>query len=360
MLEKYSPIFYYVRKALKSWVLFYFYLIASSATANCLDQKSSERLTNFCLLERIKGSAVSPEFVQFFDYRLKRSGYANGAGLPGKAKPTTVTYQAAPIVYYSSNINGGNPNKKLILGGLEFSGDPKLILKKGMLLGATTGLTIRSIYAEGKFLDLNLSTSYAHSPKYNIGILNLSGDICSKNHIKHFWHIDFCVNSSRTIKKIINDQNRNISFNLTNLFSSVPGSHHEAIVGFNRKIVKNYRQNQIGFRLETVTFSGLLSNIKLTFGEKTGNNVALKNSLDWSLSKAWGEGTFTLSGSVTKSWDGKIFGRLREEKSRSINMYYGFGNGINVGVGVADTDSNIDYFRSTNPSFYINFSSLKF
>ena len=140
----------------------------------------------------------------------------------------------------------------------------------------------------------------------------------------------------------------------------MPGSHHEAAVSLNRNLFPNYQQNQLGFRLETVTPSGILSNIKMTFGEKIGNNVALKNSLDWSLSKAWGEETFTLSGSVTKSWDGKIFGQLREEKSRSINMHYGFGNGINVGVGVADTDSNIDYFRSKNPSFYINFSSLKF
>jgi|TARA_B110000211_G_C13993033_1_gene514897 hypothetical protein len=334
--------------------------MASSASANCLNNKSGERLTNFCLLERTKGSVVSLEFAQFFDYRLKQSGYSNGAGLPGKAKPTTVSYQAAPVVYYSSNINGGNPNKKLILGEWDFSGDPKLVLKKGMLLGATTGLTSRSIYAEGKFLDLNLSTSYAHSLKYNIGVLNLAGGICSKNHIKHFWHIDLCANSSRTLKKIVNDQNRNISLDITKLFSSMPGSHHEAAVSLNRNLFPNYQQNQLGFRLETVTPSGILSNIKMTFGEKIGNNVALKNSLDWSLSKAWGKKILSLSGSFTKSWDGKIFGQLREEGSRSINMYYGLGNGINVGVGIASTDSNIDYFRSTNPSFYINFTSLKF
>jgi len=361
MSEKYLLVFCSAREVLTFWGwLISLCLISSTSWADCLTKHSSERLTNFCLLERTKNGVVSSGFARAYDYRLKRSGYSNGVGLPGKVKQTNLSYQAAPVVYYSTNINGGNPDKKLILGGLDFSGDPELVSKKGMLLGATTGLAGRSIYAEGKYLDFNLSTSYAHSPKHNIGTLNLAGGVCSKNHIKHFWNIDICTNSSRTNKKIVNDHNSNISINLTKLFSSAPGFHHETAVGLNRKLFKKYIQNQIDIRLETVGSAGLLSNFKLTFGKNSGNNVALKNSLDWSLSKAWAEKNFTLSGSFTKSWDGKILGQLREESSKSINMHYGFGNGISVGVGVADIDSNINYFSSTNPSFYINFSSPRF
>ena len=109
---------------------------------------------------------------------------------------------------YSSNINGGNPNKKLILGNLEFEGDKSLISKKGMLVGGTTGFSGRSIYDEGKFLDYNFSTSYAHSINHKIGIFNVYGNICAKNHIKNFWHLDICTNSYRVNKKIIDDYNQ--------------------------------------------------------------------------------------------------------------------------------------------------------
>ena len=360
LLKKYFSLFVSVLRGLGFGGWIYVCFVASTASANCFNPKSGERLTNFCLLERSKGREVSNDFAQFFDYRLKQSGYANGVGLSGRAKPITVRLQAAPVVYYSSNINGGNPNTAFILGGLDFSGDPKLVLKKGMLFGATAGLSGRNIYAEGRYLDFGLSTSYAHSPNHRIGVTDLDIGFCSKNHIKYFWHIDFCGSSSRAIKKIVDDTNRNISVHVSKLFSLTPNIHHEAGLGFNLKSLKNYKQDQIHLNLETITSSGILSKFKISFGERIQNNVASKHSLDWSLSKAWEHKNFMLSGNFNKFWDSKLFGQPRQELSKSITLNYGFGNGVSVGIGVTATDSNINYFRSTSPIFYANFSTVKF
>ncbi len=38
-----------------------------------------------------------------------------------------------PDFDYSDNINGGNPDKPLILGELEFEGDPELIKQEGVI-----------------------------------------------------------------------------------------------------------------------------------------------------------------------------------------------------------------------------------
>ena len=355
-MKKFSLISHFLKTGYYVFVIF----AACEVSAQCINNQSTERLKNFCFLERHKGREISPEFARFFDYRLKQAGYANGIGLSGSVKQNNLDYQLAPVIYYSSNINGGNPNKKLILGNLEFEGYKSLISKKGMLVGGTTGFSGRSIYDEGKFLDYNFSTSYAHSINHKIGIFNVYGNICAKNHIKNFWHLDICTNSYRVNKKIIDDYNQNMSINLTKLFSSLPGYHHEASFGINRKFLKNYSQNQAILGIENISFSGISSNIKVNYGSPVSNILALKNAFDWSFSKQIGKNNISLFGNINRLWDGKIFGQIRNEKSKSINIGYKFSNGVGVTYGITDVESNIDYYSSTNHVFNINFIDFNF
>ena len=48
----------------------------------------------------------------------------------GRIKQTTFQPYLSPILKYSSNINGGNPEKPLVLGGNSFTGQPHLIKKR--------------------------------------------------------------------------------------------------------------------------------------------------------------------------------------------------------------------------------------
>ena len=79
--------------------------------------QGNERLTNHCLLETVKGKLVDEQTMQIVVFRLKREGYFGGLEKP--------SFQGTlyPDIYYSENINGGNPNKNLVLGNLEFEGD---------------------------------------------------------------------------------------------------------------------------------------------------------------------------------------------------------------------------------------------
>ena len=98
------------------------------ANASCLLFNENERLSNYCLLETVKGKVVDQNTAIIVSQRLKREGYFGGLE---KAEWSTRFY---PDFDYSDNINGGNPDKPLIIGELEFEGDPELIKQEGVIL----------------------------------------------------------------------------------------------------------------------------------------------------------------------------------------------------------------------------------
>jgi hypothetical protein len=132
------------------------------------------------MLERSDKAALSLRTVQVLDYRLKREGFSTGLGLKGRIKQTTFQPYLSPILKYSSNINGGNPEKPLVWGGNSFTGRPHLIKKKGVVIGAGIGTSGRSLYGRGKYINMNIDASYAHSPAHHIGIATLSASACAK------------------------------------------------------------------------------------------------------------------------------------------------------------------------------------
>ena len=105
----------------------FFISISNSGSASCLLFNENERLSNYCLLETVKGKVVDQNTAIIVSQKLKREGYFGGLE---KSEWSTRFY---PDFDYSNNINGGNPDKPLILGELEFEGDPELIKKEGVI-----------------------------------------------------------------------------------------------------------------------------------------------------------------------------------------------------------------------------------
>ena len=55
-------------------------------------------------------------------------------------------FERSPTLYHSDNINGGNPDKKLRLGNLEFDGEPDFVAKAGTVAGLTLSGNNRLTY----------------------------------------------------------------------------------------------------------------------------------------------------------------------------------------------------------------------
>ena len=157
--------------------LLYFSLIGTFVSASCLIFTENERLSNFCLLESVEGKVVDKNTAMIITQKLKREGYLGGLK---KSDWSTSFY---PEIDYSGNINGGNPDKPLILGELEFSGDPDFIKQEGVITTLNLKVNNRSTFEVGRYLQTNLSGSYSYSPEHNNGFSNVSMESCFSNKI---------------------------------------------------------------------------------------------------------------------------------------------------------------------------------
>ncbi|MDB0008156.1 hypothetical protein OAC59_02520 [Planktomarina temperata] len=132
---------------------------ATSVKANCLMFGENERLSNYCLLESIKGKLVDQTTANIVVQKLMQEGYLGGLKTPA------TTFNVYPDIAYSNNINGGNPDKPLIVGNLEFEGEPDLVAKEGAVLSLNLRSSARSTYGEGRYVNAFVSGAFFISPK---------------------------------------------------------------------------------------------------------------------------------------------------------------------------------------------------
>ena len=122
------------------WAIGAAIFFVSIALANCVVSSPNERLSSYCLLQGSYDLPISLGYAQAPDYRLKRQGYEKGVGLPGVAEQTSFNLLVSGLLYRSKNINGGSAHKSL-LGSVAGKQDPNLAPQKGVLVGATLGIS---------------------------------------------------------------------------------------------------------------------------------------------------------------------------------------------------------------------------
>lgn len=154
---------------------------ATSVKANCLMFGENERLSNYCLLESIKGKLIDQSTANIVVHKLTQEGYLGGLN-----KPAT-TFNFYPDIAYSNNINGGNPDKPLIIGNLKFEGEPNLVAKKGAVLSLNLRSSARKTYGVGRYINAFVSGAFLISPEHSLSYTNARLGICSKNRI--IWSI---------------------------------------------------------------------------------------------------------------------------------------------------------------------------
>ena len=127
--------------------------------ASCLKENAGSRLSIFCLVNSFNGKTIDLSTASLIGFNLKREGYAAGLGLPNRVDRTSIQTYVTPTIDYNSNINGGNPDRPLVLGGLTFTGDEEFLRREGIVAGLGAGVNGRSIYGEGKYSSYGISAS---------------------------------------------------------------------------------------------------------------------------------------------------------------------------------------------------------
>ena len=331
-------------KALAFWISLSF-LWAGTAQANCLMfSNQNERLVNFCLLQSVTGKLLDERTAVLVSQRLQREGYFGGLRSP------SVTTNILPTLSYSSNINGGNPDRNLIVGGLEFEGDPALVAEEGIVFGVSVGGSLRNTYGEGRYLDASLATALNWSPEY--GTHYTTGRVagCFKNKIKRSGYADFCFDGTEQKKDISSDRSKSISLNFGQLGFANDFGFTDTSVGFKRNFHSGYQEDQVSLQFQTIHPKNVFSSVKVRMGERVENQMTLKYGLDVRLSATLAGRPVTLILRRERNDGGKLLGVDRTDTVTRISASMPLNKRLSVSAGYQETRSSIQYFSSKEPS----------
>lgn len=322
------------------------YLLFASdvlAKPNCFLLDGNERLTNHCLLETLQGRPVDEQTMLFVVSRLKREGYFGGLST------TEFSAHIHPDAYYSQNINGGNPEKPLVLGDLKFEGDPTLIAKAGLVIGINSGLSARKTFGEGNYVDASVSLDYAYSPNHDLSINTTGSNICSKNRVQKNTYTDICVDMTKSTKEITTDQTNSLSASISKLDLFSGSSFKEVTASMVRLSTNDYAQNQMHLKIDTVQNNDLAVALKLKFGKSVNNQLALKYGFGMTASSIIVDRKFKFYIGHEMYDGGKLFGVNRSDTSTIASMSINLNASTKVTLGYLNRDSNIDFFDENYP-----------
>ena len=313
------------------------------ANPNCFLTQENERLTNYCLLESTTGKLINENTMKIVVGRLQREGYFGGLSEP------EITGSVYPDVYYSNNINGGNPNKKLVLGDLEFNGDPSLIAKRGVVVGVNFGGSFRKTYAVGRYIDGVASINLAYSPQHKLSFNSRNATLCSKNLIDKNIYTDFCATTSKMDKEITTDEIKTLSIEFSKIAQTKRGIE-EYKWSLKRLETDDYEQTQAHFTLNTIHNDNLATSLVITMGQPIVDQIALKYGIEISASSIVFGRTWRFGVSHDHSDGGKLFGISRNDKTTNASISTSLNKATKISLSYSHRNSSINYFDETFPT----------
>jgi hypothetical protein len=323
--------------------LSFVFISASIASANCLVFPQNERLTNYCILSKVDGKRVDAQTANVVIQRLQREGYFGGL-----SSPQFVT-QLYPTFTYSNNINGGNPDKKLKLGNLEFDGEPELVAKEGMVGTLNFAASNRTTIYEGRYIDANAALSLSYSPKHALSYTNTNIRLCSKNKMSRDTHVDVCASTTSQNKDITRDQTDSLSASWGKMLYVEDLGFNEAKIGLKRVYNDDFEQNQLQLSVDTIHDRDLFTSLSIKFGAPVEGNLALNYGIGLGVSGVVKDRKVTLNLNHEYSDGGRLLGFERDDKVTTVSLSTQVSRGTSITLGYKSSNSSIDYFDQYYP-----------
>ncbi len=335
-------------------------LLPMASHAFCLLPSADSRLQAYCMSNLLNFKATNLRSALVLDYRLKQEGYDRGLGLKGMTQQVTFSPYVSPVLEYSSDINGGNPDKPLVLGSLTFYGDEEFFRKKGLLAGVAFGGTGRAIYGDGRYLDYNIGGSYTYSPKHDMSVMQGFANVCSKNDIGGNFYVDGCLSTNRLRRDLSAQTTSSATLSVAKLIAEGDRRVHQARFGIRRFFDDGYEQNQLTLQLDTLHNSNLFTSINVSLGDELKNTLAMSHSFTASVGTYLMKKPFNASFSYVASDGGMLLGFQREETTTLFGLKYAIHPRFSLLVGYKYTSSNIDYFDESEAIVGIQFAPIQF
>jgi hypothetical protein len=327
----------------------FFVFFSQPAMANCLIFNENERLSNFCLMEKATGKFVDENTATTILNRLKREGYFGGLEKP---EINTTFY---PDVDYSTNINGGNPSKPLVIGDLEFIGDPSLIKQEGIIVRPTFEADGRMTFDSGRYLNSKLFGSYSFSPKHQNGFSNLNWENCFLNKLNNLNSIDICGSIINLHKELAESTTKGFSISISDLNLNEYFGHQERKLTISYLDYTHYNQNQFALSQDNIHKTNLFSSTRLRVGQPVADTLALKYGLDLSLSKIWNKRKISINFTHELNDGGSLLGAKRTDVINKAFISGTISSGLSIRLGYTDKNSSIDYYDTRYPSIKLTY-----
>ena len=237
---------------------------------------------------------------------------------------------------------------------------PTITESQGLLAGLQAGLSGRHIHGEGRYFNYAVVAGYAKSPKHGSGVATSSANLCSINHISSWWFVDACASWMRTRKDLSDDKSRNLSLTVRHNFRGSGDVYRQASAGINAYSDNEYTQKQLVLGLDSIHPGGNFSGFEVMLGEPVDKTLVTRLSVSAKLGTVVAQKPLTLSVGMSNASGGLLFGYERSERTYSVSAAYPVGKHLRAQFGYKSTDSTIDYFDASTPTFGLQFASVSF
>lgn len=334
--------------------------LTSPARASCLNPNVDTRLRTYCVERTVIQNGASLSDALLVDALLKREGYAEGIGLPNRFERNSFQTFASPIVDYNTNVNGGNSDKPLVLGGRSFRGDEKNLRVSGVIAGIRAGVNGRIVYGNGAYADYALLTSYAYSPEHSIGIGRVSTNVCSRNNVANQWYVDACGDATLLDRVLSTEISSGVALRTTKLIAGNDGAFHSVSLGVRRHFAETYDQNQLELGWSTARNRGAYTALNLSLGATVPGQLAMRRSVSATVGTTLMDRPLTATVGYSDAGSGKLLGFERNDTSRFFNITYAVSSNLSLSAGYGKIDSTIEYFSESRPTFSLQFTPVRF
>lgn len=345
---------------LSALISIYFLFGAHKANADlsqCNAVNISARLHAFCLVSLANGGAYSMGEVVQVDRALKNIGFEEGLNLGDhyQTPRPRFSYSIKPTVYYSPNINGGNPHKDFKIGEITFEGDSALTKVSGTIAAVIINGNGKHNISPGRYLDYGFSLESGKALSSNFRSQNTQLYFCSNNHIYNWWFFDFCLEASKNKKSLNDNSNNQVSLGFSKPFLASDDSYNLASIIIKTEDISGFIQNQLEVSFETLLREGASVRFGLIRGDYEGSRHLLKSKayLDSGL-VFFGKPTNIFS-SYSKSHESKFLNLSRKDETYTLSLSTPLSDKASISIGMEKTRSSIDYFDDEFPILLLKF-----
>lgn len=345
---------------MKSSLLLFVLAISSPAVSandsRCFSSGVS-RLADRCLLANLENGKLAAEFLPYVDTRFKQMGYEQGIGIDSNSPNINLlSLQIEPNLRYSSNTNGGNPRKDLVLNGYEFTSAEDNWATAGLLVGINAKVNASApipVFGEGRFVTLTAHFLEEASGKGE-RLSSNNFTLCSKNHLLDWWYLDSCYRLQSNSTMLTDYTSSTKELTLEKVYDPSTWGYSSIKLSVAKDSTPTFDQSIIKLGGAVMFYKGT----SVSYTHTLGNSVEGFLSLNTGSALSFKNHSFSLNLGYYEFEGGSLMGVPRDDIIKSVFVSKEIGENVIIDVGFSETKSTIDYFTSLSPYFSVRIPSL--